>query len=214
VLDTALRELEEECGIRLERAQLETPLAPAVARRRSGPFLLVAPFVFRVDDEPPAKLDPREAVEALWAPLAELRDPARHALRPVSGVPPETRFPAISLNGLPLWGFTYRLIADWLELNPQDHLGALGLQVAQTLLAEVLAKGCALDHGFVEREGVSVAAVRGTIPVESVWEQAAEWALGPAPHIPMVHMLEVKPEIVRMVGLAFEEYVIRARPLD
>ena len=26
------------------------------------------------------------------------------------------RFPSVELDGTPLWGFTYRLIADWLGL--------------------------------------------------------------------------------------------------
>ncbi|MGA2741393.1 MAG: CoA pyrophosphatase [Bryobacteraceae bacterium] len=119
LLHTALRELQEECGIGLARERLEAALPPATARRRVGPFLLVAPFVFSVDAEQPVTLDPREAVEAVWVPLSVLRDPGRHALRPVPGLPREVRFPAIDLNGVPLWGFTYRLITDWLDFNPR-----------------------------------------------------------------------------------------------
>src|ERR1039458_1424093 len=48
LLHTALRELDEECGIRLERQSLETALAPTIAGRAAGPFLTVAPFVFQV----------------------------------------------------------------------------------------------------------------------------------------------------------------------
>src|SRR5512146_1015690 len=66
LLHTALRELEEECGIRLDRGQLEKVLPPATARRRQGRSLKVAPFVFRVDSEMPSTLDPGEAVEAVW----------------------------------------------------------------------------------------------------------------------------------------------------
>jgi len=78
---TALRELEEECGIRLGRERLAGTLPLAIARRRVGPYLRVAPFLFRVDGEMSVVLDPREAVEAVWEPLSHLRDPARHALR-------------------------------------------------------------------------------------------------------------------------------------
>jgi len=117
LLHAALRELEEKCGICLARERLEAALPIAVARRKVGTFLLVAPFVFHVDDVRPTVLDPREAVEAVWVPLTMLRDPARHALRPVPGLPREMRFSAIDLNGVPLWGFTYRLIADWLDIN-------------------------------------------------------------------------------------------------
>ncbi len=96
---TALRELQEECGIVLGPEHLETALTPMVARRRVGRFLLVAPFVFRVEEQLPSVLDTREAVEAVWAPLSLLRDPARHMLQRVPGVPPEIRFPAIGLRG-------------------------------------------------------------------------------------------------------------------
>ncbi len=209
VLQTALRELEEECGIRLGRERLEAALPPAVARRRVGRFLLVAPFVFTVDREPPILLGPQEAVDAAWAPLSVLRDPARHALRPVPGLPPEVRFPAIDLKGVPLWGFTYRLIADWLDLNPHERpIEKAGFQEARALLDGLVAHGCVLEHGWVDRNGAEVAAVRGCIPVELVLARAME----PAAHIPWINRLEVRPDRVRLVGLAFEEYVINARP--
>jgi len=206
LLHTALRELEEECGIRLTAGLLESALPLAVARRRVGPFLEVAPFVFGVDDELPVTPDPREAVEAQWTPLSLLRDPARHILRTVPGVPPEFRFPAIDLNCVPLWGFTYRLITDWLGLNPPDHIEEAGFQVARALLDFLMAHGCALNHGWLSQDGAKVAAIRGVIPVEQVWRQASAQ---PA-HIPRINRLEVRPEYIRLVGLAFEEYCIQA----
>jgi 8-oxo-dGTP diphosphatase len=204
---TARRELEEECGIRLRREQLRAELAPAVARRRVGRYLLVAPFVFDVDDELPMVLDPREAAEALWTPLSVLRDPARHALRPAPRLPPEVRFPAVDLKGVPLWGFTYRLMAEWLGLNPQDRpIEAAGFRAAQEILDWLLAHGCALEHGWLDLDGVRVATVRGEIPVELVSTQA----FIPAEHIPHLNRLEVRPDLIRLEGLAFEEYLIRA----
>jgi 8-oxo-dGTP pyrophosphatase MutT (NUDIX family) len=209
LLHTALRELEEECGVRLPRERLAAPLPPAVARRRVGPFLLVAPFVFNEDDEQPATLAPQEAVESLWVPLNVLRDPARHALRSVPGLPPEMRFPAINLNGVPLWGFTYRLITDWLDLNPREcPIEDAGFQTARALLDALIAHGCALDHGWVDRDGAKVAAVRGAIPVELVLALTSAQAA----HIPRINMLEARRECIRVVGLAFEEYIIKAVP--
>jgi 8-oxo-dGTP pyrophosphatase MutT (NUDIX family) len=206
LLHTAVRELEEECGIRLASERLEAALPTAVARRRVGRFLLVAPFLFRVDDEQPAALDPREAAEAVWAPLDLLRDPARHALRPVPGLPPEVRFPSIDLNGVPLWGFTYRLITDWLDLNPHEHpIEKAGFQAADELLEAIVAHGCVLDHGWIDRGGAKVAAVRGPIPADLVLARMSR----PAAHIPRINMLVARPDCVRVVGLAFEEYVIR-----
>lgn len=114
LLQTALRELDEECGIRLPRQSLEAALAPTTAGRAAGPYLTVAPFVFPVAEPLPTVLDPREAVEALWVPVSMLQDPARRSLKSVPGMPPDRQFPAMDLKGVPLWGFTYRLIREWL----------------------------------------------------------------------------------------------------
>ncbi len=111
-LDTALRELSEECGIRLAREQMEIAMPHTLARRSAPPYVLVAPFVFGVTTQLPVILEPREAAAALWVPLRDLRDPSRHELRPISG----RSLPCVLLEGTPLWGFTYRLIADWLTL--------------------------------------------------------------------------------------------------
>jgi hypothetical protein len=46
-----------------------------------------------------------------------LRDPTRHAVQSVPGMPPDRQFPGIDLNGVPLWGFTYKLVTDWLGVN-------------------------------------------------------------------------------------------------
>src|SRR5689334_4759739 len=120
LLHTAIRELEEECGIRLSRDDLEAALPNRLVGRRVGRYFLVAPFVFHVDAERATILDPLEAAHAEWLPLELLRDAGRHRLRAVPGVPPETLFPAVDLEGAPLWGFTYRLLCDWLALTPAD----------------------------------------------------------------------------------------------
>jgi 8-oxo-dGTP pyrophosphatase MutT (NUDIX family) len=117
LIDTALRELAEECGIALPREMLERALPHQAARRKIGEPILVAPFVFRVSDALPTILDGREAVEALWMPLSRMLDPSQHAMRPVPGRPAHVLYPCIELNGTPLWGFTYRLIREWLGLG-------------------------------------------------------------------------------------------------
>jgi 8-oxo-dGTP pyrophosphatase MutT (NUDIX family) len=117
LLHTALRELEEECGIRLAREQLRAALEPSSAGRKMGRRILVAPFAFSVDRQLPTVADPLEAVEALWIPVRVLRDPARHSAGPVPGMPGHMHFPAIDLNGMPLWGFTYRLLMNWLGVE-------------------------------------------------------------------------------------------------
>ena len=117
LLHTALRELAEECSILLSPDQLETALPASTVGRLLGPRMLVAPFVFSVDHTLPATADPEEAVEAVWVPVSLLRDRSRHAIQSVPGMPPDMRFPGIELNGVPLWGFTYKLVTGWLGVT-------------------------------------------------------------------------------------------------
>jgi 8-oxo-dGTP pyrophosphatase MutT (NUDIX family) len=197
LLQTALRELEEECGIRLTRDHLESALPHRLARRRVGRYLLVAPFVFRVDTELATILDPLEAAHAQWVPLEYLRDLNRHRLRSVPGVTPQMLFPAVDLEGAPLWGFTYRLLTDWLGLpangNPEH-----------AILGFLLERGLTLARDW----NGGVAEVRGTIPVEDVLARFC----GPGPHVLAINRLEAHPDIIRVLGPAFEEYVIRSEP--
>jgi 8-oxo-dGTP pyrophosphatase MutT (NUDIX family) len=216
LLHTALRELEEECGICLSRELSEAALPPVLARRRAGPFVLVAPFVFDVQDELPTIVDHREAVEAVWVPLAAWRDPGRHYLRAVPGLPGDCLFPAIDLKGMPLWGFTYRLGTDWLGLHSgQGQIEEAGYRVACRVLEFLLAHGLKLKTGWENRleqpaigeaQTAKVAIVEGTIPAVLV---VAHFAI-PGEFIPLINLLEVRSDRIRVVGLAFEEYLILA----
>lgn len=207
LLHTALRELEEECGVRLRPEHLDAVLPHMIARRAVNPFVLVAPFLFRVEVEMPAVPDHCEAVEARWVPLGMLLDPARHCLTPVPGRPPELHYPAISLNGVPLWGFTYRLITNWLHLcEPPEPAGR---KVASRILEFLISHGLKLARSWREREArVKVATVEGAIPVSAVVARFC----APDGQVPALNLLEVRPGRVRIVGLAFQEYIIETAP--
>ncbi len=214
LLSTALRELAEECGIQLARPQLEAALPVTVARRKVGRFLTVAPFLFRIDAELDTVLDPREAAASLWVPLRVLLDPANHRLQPVPGRPPEMLYPAVDLNGYPLWGFTYRLITGWLGLEQADASGPAGLEVAQCLLQFLLSHGVGLRQGWADRTvlqpdtgreiAAKAAVIEGEIPVAPV---LAHFSI-PGRYFPVVNCLEVRPDYIRMTGAAFEDYLI------
>jgi 8-oxo-dGTP pyrophosphatase MutT (NUDIX family) len=216
LLHTALRELEEECGIRLDRECKEAVLSPVLARRRTGPFVLVAPFVFGVDDELPTVVDPREAVEAVWVPQSVWCDPAQHSLRAVPGIPGDFLFPAIDLKGVPVWGFTYRLAANWLGLLPKKSpIEQTGFEVACLVLDFLLSHGLKLKRGWedriaqpgtAEQQIMKVAAVEGAIPVELV---VCHFTV-PGKHVARINLLEIRSDNIRVVGLAFEEYLISA----
>jgi 8-oxo-dGTP diphosphatase len=216
LLHASLRELEEECGIRLRREHMEAALPPVLARRRAGPFVLVAPFVFEVEVELPAVVDPREAVEAVWVPLDVWRDPTRHSLRAVPGLPGDWLFPAIDLNGMPLWGFTYRLGTDWLGLLPGRRPNeSAGLEAAGRVVDFLLSHGLKLMSGWKDRieqpaigepQVAKVAMVEGVIPVALL---VAHFEM-PGELFPGINLLEVRREHIRVVGLEFEEYLILA----
>jgi 8-oxo-dGTP pyrophosphatase MutT (NUDIX family) len=200
-LETALRELAEECGIELSENDLLDELPLTVARRRMPPFLRVAPFVFEVDRPPAVHLDPKEAVEARWVPLSLLCDPASHILRPVPGMPPNLFYPAVELGPVPLWGFTYRLITEWQELLPADPHA--GFEAARRLLDYLLGDGLRLVSGWSSRSAV----VEGAIDPARV----AAFLSRPGDSVPPVNRVEVAPGGIGILGLAFEEYAIRAR---
>lgn len=213
LLDTALRELWEECGIRLARELMTAALPPTLARRRTGPFLLVAPFVFDIESERPIVLDANEVAGAVWIPQRSLLDPTQHALRQVPGMPADVWFPAISLPGVPLWGFTYRLLADWLEISGHEN-AAPGFDVAGTLLDFLRNLGLpllsswrptAIGNGGV-RGTVEVAKVGGPIPAEAVIEYISRLGASAA----KVNRMDVSREYVRIHGLASDQYWIEA----
>lgn len=236
LLHTALRELQEECGIRLERSQMETALPPVVARRKSGPYVLVAPFVFRIERALPTVLDPREAAAAAWIPRTLLCDPAQHRLRSVPNRPEEMLFSSVDLNdvppqqaesnltgnpnaqirlaggpGVPLWGFTYRLLTDWLMPAPKNcSRETAGFAAADLVLRFLIAKGLKLKEEWrpaaVEQHIRKVAAVEGPIPVALVLARFG--AAGE--HVPLVNFLHVRPDYIRVAGLEYEEYLISA----
>ena len=203
LVHTALRELEEECGVRLEQANLESTLPPTIARRKSPPYLLVAPFVFRVDRELETTLDTREAVESFWIPVDLLRSPARHCLRAVPGRPKEMLFPTIELTGVPLWGFTYRLLTDW--MRPPDR-NVDGMAAANQVLDALLDLGLRLRAPWSTRDHTAEATVEGAVPVEALLARFA----GCGPHVESINTLEVRPAQVRMLGPVWEEYKITA----
>lgn len=114
LLDTALRELAEECGIRLRREDLTGTLPAAHAGRRAGHLITVQPYAFQIPQVLPVQLDPHEAAEAFWMPARAVLDMDLHRKTPVPGLPASMLFPNIPLHGAPLWGFTYRVLCEWM----------------------------------------------------------------------------------------------------
>ena len=217
LLDTAIRELHEECGIQLSRGQMIEALPPTLARRRAGRFLLVAPFVFEVDTELSAVVDGYEAIGTAWLPQSIVQDWLQHRLMNAPARPPEELFPSIDLPGVPLWGFTYRLLVDWLAVAPRQGT-APGFEVACRILDFLQSHGLTaktpwysmLPRTANELGPLHIARVNGPIPVVAVMDHLSlpgEW-------VAHVNRIEVRPEFIRIHGLEFEEYLIESAPWD
>jgi 8-oxo-dGTP pyrophosphatase MutT (NUDIX family) len=113
--DTAIREAREEVGLHLDRTPYLGRLDD-VTPRAGAPNVLISPFVFSAGRRTEVTVN-YEVALALWVPLEHLADPASatdYLHQPVGGA--GLRFPAIRLHEHVIWGLTYRIIAQFLDL--------------------------------------------------------------------------------------------------
>jgi len=109
---TALRETEEEIGVRPEIVEV-LGFMPTVMTVRTG--FMVWPLVGILREKPDIRLSPDEADEFFWAPVS-------HFMKPENVVRRETilegdcaPLPAFRYNGYEIWGLTFRIIKSLVE---------------------------------------------------------------------------------------------------
>jgi 8-oxo-dGTP pyrophosphatase MutT (NUDIX family) len=107
LLDTALREAEEEIGLRRVDAVLLGAL-PAVATLISG--FEIHPFVARIPEDYPFVPHPGEVAEILTLPLGAHADPALSETHPWEVEGHRVEVPAIRYRGHLVWGATLRIL--------------------------------------------------------------------------------------------------------
>ena len=111
-LDAAIRETLEECGIALLHDEaIELP--HEAAGMRHNRFLKVAPFHFNLANHPEIELQLEEHSNYYWVSIDYLMDRSKHKKAFLSKSYPDTLFPYIDIEGTPLWGFTYKVLADF-----------------------------------------------------------------------------------------------------
>jgi 8-oxo-dGTP pyrophosphatase MutT (NUDIX family) len=112
-LDTALREAEEEIGLRRADVTVTATLAD-VQTMTSG--FVISPFVGRVQDGYPFRADPREVAGVFFVGLAELADPKarRHILRTLSDGT-EREVPTFVVGDRIIWGATEMIAREILK---------------------------------------------------------------------------------------------------
>lgn len=114
-LAVAIREAQEEVGLRLDRAEALGAL-PAVTVRPAGSLGLLSPFVFYAGVERPS-LVPQEAevAQAFWIPLAHLWDDDNRGTIDWEHQGQRWRFPGIRFGEHVIWGLTHRVLVQWAE---------------------------------------------------------------------------------------------------
>jgi 8-oxo-dGTP pyrophosphatase MutT (NUDIX family) len=118
LLVTACRETEEEVGVpvarigtfvgALDEVSPATPLLPAIT---------IAPFVLAVPPGTRAEPDPREVQAALWVPIDSLRATTALSEIEVETPPGRRSFPSLVHGDFVIWGLTYRILQQFLELT-------------------------------------------------------------------------------------------------
>jgi 8-oxo-dGTP pyrophosphatase MutT (NUDIX family) len=115
---TAMRETLEEVGINLKTIGFELgPLDEVQPLGAGAPAVAVAPYAFAVPGATPT-VPNREVDEAFWVPLEELADPAlRAAYAHEIGGGRSLRFPSLRYRGHTIWGLTYRIVSQFVDLT-------------------------------------------------------------------------------------------------
>lgn len=111
---TAVREIAEEVGLDLlEHAELLGRLPEVQARPRQ---LMIFPLVFALGTAPEPTPNPGEVQRIVWAQLDHLRAPAAQSGYEITVRQQRHRFPAFDVDGYTVWGLTYRILVDLLQL--------------------------------------------------------------------------------------------------
>lgn len=117
LLDTALRETEEETGVTLDRTGLPLGYLSRINTRNPRlPALAITPFVFGVGWETAAEVCSREVESVFWVPLSELLRPETQSTVTIEFQEGPREFPCIEVAGHTVWGLTYRILTDFSQI--------------------------------------------------------------------------------------------------
>jgi 8-oxo-dGTP pyrophosphatase MutT (NUDIX family) len=114
LLATAMRETREEIGVDLAGAERLGVLDDLYPRTPTLPPVLVRPYVFALDKNPPLALSD-EVARAFWVSLPHLMEPAVRREVKLWHRGEERIFPAYDLGDDVIWGMTERILTPFLE---------------------------------------------------------------------------------------------------
>jgi 8-oxo-dGTP pyrophosphatase MutT (NUDIX family) len=112
--ETAARETHEEVGLRVP-APLGR-LDDFEGRRQERPQpILVAPFVFEIQERPPLVLS-EEVASTVWVPLERILSPDSAVLYSFRREAYGGTFPAVQYDRYTIWGMTYRILGSFVAV--------------------------------------------------------------------------------------------------
>jgi len=114
---TARRETMEETAVDLAASGTELgrldDVRPSSVRL---PRLTISPFVFGVPGQLEATVASREVDQVFWASVEALRDPATRSSITIPLPGGARDFPSFLVGGEHVWGLTYRIVEQFLEV--------------------------------------------------------------------------------------------------
>jgi len=113
LLRTSIRETFEEVGLILTPAMMKTRLPVTPAGRGLKTPIMVQPFIFILEEQPPVTLNPAEVQGINWLDSEKFQNKKNHVQVELL---PNQFFPAFPLADYYLWGFTYKLLKSVLEM--------------------------------------------------------------------------------------------------
>ena len=119
LLVTIQRETHEEIGISLdEHGEYLGRLAEVQAMARGKQTsMIVSPFVYLVSQEARPVPDPVEVQDIIWVPLSFMQqDGVEQIVQRNLQAGSTIQVPALLYGGKTIWGLTYRMLRDFLEL--------------------------------------------------------------------------------------------------
>ena len=120
LVQTAVRETLEETGLELgtdgHRLGRLGVVAPQSVRL---PRISIYPFVFGVPAGARASVASAEVDAVHWVRLAELTDPDRREVVEIRVEGGVREFPCYRVAGEVVWGLTYRILSEFLEVYPE-----------------------------------------------------------------------------------------------
>lgn len=115
LLDTALREMEEETGIRVPRAAVLGELDEVRPSSRRRFSITVAAFVAAVPARTVATPAPAEVKTALWVPLEHLASDEAVDEVLIELEEGSLAFPALTYREHVIWGLTHRILTGFMD---------------------------------------------------------------------------------------------------